>query len=320
MNAIESSEAVLTPVLARWKRRLAAGAGRRRRASAPRAPLAAALVVFVLLTALVGAGAAGPGHEGARLTVHFIDVGQGDAVLVEAPSGKTMLVDGGPVEASDRLVTYLKDRGVSRIDVVVATHPHADHIGGLLEVLRAFAVGLVVDSGKIHTTATYERFLTLVDQKGIRFRLGRAGDTIDLGPGLDVRILHPSEPLHESVNDCSVVLRLRFGSVGFLLMGDAEREAEDAILRGETDVRAAVLKVAHHGSSSSSSPRFLRAVGPTVAVIFVGAGNSFGHPHEMTFHDLAACASRVYRTDVHGDVVVSTYGAVLRVEAARTEP
>jgi beta-lactamase superfamily II metal-dependent hydrolase len=279
--------------------------------------LTGVLVVFALAAARAWAGAADQPRGDARLTVHFIDVGQGDAVLVQAPSGKRMLVDGGPAETSDRLVSYLKRHGVSSVDVVVATHPHADHIGGLLEVLKAFSVGLVVDSGKIHTTTTYERFLTLVDQKGASFRLGRAGDVIDLGPGLDVTILHPSEPLAESMNDCSIVLRLRFRGVSFLLMGDAEREAEDAILRSGLEVRADVLKVAHHGSSSSSSPRFLKAVSPAIAVVLVGAGNPFGHPHQATLRNLVACGSRVFRTDIHGDVVVGTDGSAIRVETGR---
>ena len=282
--------------------------------------IAAILVGLVLLLPLTGADAGSPGSGGPHLAVHFIDVGQGDSILVQAPSGKTMLVDGGPVDASDRLVAYLKAQKVSRIDVLVATHPHADHIGGLIEVLRTFVVGLVVDSGKVHTTATYERFLTLIDQKNIRFRLGRAGDGIDLGPGLDARILHPSEPLPENMNDCSVVIRLQYGKVGFLFTGDAEREAENAILRSGADLHATVLKVAHHGSRTSSSPWFLKAVEPAVGVILVGAGNSYGHPHRITLLNLAGYVDRVYRTDVDGDVVVITDGTTFRVDTARGKP
>lgn len=320
MSATMFTEGILTGVRSCCNRGPAIHPGRARRAGAAGVLIAAILVGLVVLLPLTGAGAASPGSGGAHLAVHFIDVGQGDSILVQAPSGKTMLVDGGPVDASGRLVAYLKAQKVSRIDVLVATHPHADHIGGLIEVLRTFVVGLVVDSGKVHTTATYERFLTLIDQKNIRFRLGRAGDSIDLGPGLDVRILHPSEPLPENMNDCSVVIRLQYGKVGFLFTGDAEREAENAILRSGADLHATVLKVAHHGSRTSSSPWFLKAVEPAVAVILVGAGNSYGHPHRVTLLNLAGYVDRVYRTDVDGDVVVITDGTTFRVDTARGKP
>ncbi|MEW6105782.1 MAG: ComEC/Rec2 family competence protein [Bacillota bacterium] len=320
MSATMFTDGILTGVRSCCNQRPAIHPGRARRAAAAGFLIAAILVALVLLVPLTGADAASPGSGGAHLAVHFIDVGQGDSILVQAPSGKTMLVDGGPVDASGRLVAYLKAQKVSRIDVLVATHPHADHIGGLIEVLRTFVVGLVVDSGKVHTTATYERFLTLIDQKNIRFRLGRAGDSIDLGPGLDVRILHPSEPLPESMNDCSVVIRLQYGKVGFLFTGDAEREAENAILQSGADVHATVLKVAHHGSRTSSNPWFLKAVEPAVAVILVGAGNSYGHPHRITLLNLAGYTDRVYRTDVDGDVVVITDGTTFRVDTARGKP
>ncbi|NLG79988.1 MAG: MBL fold metallo-hydrolase [Firmicutes bacterium] len=321
MSAITFTEGILTSVRPCRNRPPAIHPGQAKRAGTARGVLIAAILVgLVLLLPLTGADAASPGSGGAHLAVHFIDVGQGDSILVQAPSGKTMLVDGGPVDASDRLIAYLKAQKVSRIDVLVATHPHADHIGGLIEVLRTFVVGLVVDSGKVHTTATYERFLTLIDQKNIRFRLGRAGDTIDLGPGLDVRILHPSEPLPENMNDCSVVIRLQYGKVGFLLTGDAETEAENAILRSGADVHATVLKVAHHGSRTSSSPWFLKAVKPVVAVIPVGAGNPYGHPHRITLLNLADYMDRVYRADLDGDVVVTTDGTTFQVDAARSRP
>ncbi|MGE5586297.1 MAG: ComEC/Rec2 family competence protein [Bacillota bacterium] len=299
----------------------------RRPRTATGMPMAAALVALAAMTlwaAVTGANTAGAGAGGAsgggQLAVHFIDVGQGDSVLILAPSGKTMLIDGGPADASERLVAYLKAQKVSRIDVLVATHPHADHIGGLVEVLRTFPVDLVVDSGKVHTTATYERFLTLIDQKNIRFRLGRAGDGIDLGPGLAARILHPTEPLPENMNDCSVVVRLEYGKVSFLFTGDAQRDAENAMLKSGAHLRAAVLKVAHHGSGTSSSPWFLKAVKPGVAVILVGAGNSYGHPHRTTLLNLADYTDRVYRTDVDGDVVVTTDGTTFRVDTARAGP
>ncbi|MGE5593269.1 MAG: MBL fold metallo-hydrolase [Betaproteobacteria bacterium] len=313
-------EGVLARVRPRRERHPTVRPGRASRWSAALLRWALIVLAFAVLAAQVPsveARADGLAGGPARLRVHFIDVGQGDAVLVEAPSGKTMLIDGGPPESSDRLVGYLRAHDVSKLDVVVSTHPHADHIGGLIEVLRKFRVGLVVDSGKVHTTATYERFLTLIDEKGIEFRLGRTGGSIDLGPGVDVRILSPVEPLPENVNDCSVVMKLRFGAISFLFTGDAERDAEDAMLRRGADLDATVLKVAHHGSGTSSKPWFLEEVKPAIAVILVGVGNPFGHPHQMTLLNLAEHTDRVYRTDTNGDVVVVTDGTTFQVNTVR---
>ncbi|MFZ5925719.1 MAG: ComEC/Rec2 family competence protein [Bacillota bacterium] len=286
------------------------------------AALAAFALVFLLavfLLPLPGArGATGPAK--AELVVHFIDVGQGDSILVQTPSGKTMLIDGGPVEASERLLSYLKTSGVERIDVLVATHPHADHIGGLQEVLRTFPVGLVVDPGKVHTTATYERFLTLVDQKDIPFRLGRAGDEITLDSELEVDVLNPAEPLPESVNDCSVVIKISYGKVSFLLTADVEKEAENAMLGRGADLQATVLKVAHHGSRSSSSPWFLKKVKPRVAVIQAGSGNPYGHPHRITILNLQDYTDKIYRTDRSGSIVVASDGHTFTVKPERGTP
>lgn len=248
-----------------------------------------------------------------NLVVHFIDVGQGDAALVQFPNGKTLLVDGGPTVAGPAVVAYLREAGVSRPDAVVSSHPHEDHIGGLSAVLDAFPVGLVVDSGYPHATQTYEHYLRKVDQKNIRYRLGRRGLTLDLDPAVAVRVLWPMDPLPKEINDSSIVLKLTYGSVSFLFAGDVSSKVEPLL----DDVKATVIKQPHHGSASSGSLSFLRAVKGKIAIISVGAGNSYGHPTVRALSALATAGYRVYRTDLNGTVKVITDGKDVKVETLK---
>jgi len=242
-----------------------------------------------------------------NLTVHFIDVGQGDSELIQF-NGKNMLIDAGDLEAGPRVTSYLRSHGVTSLDLVVATHPHSDHIGGLLTVLNDFPVGQVLDSGQVHTTQTYENFLTLVDQKNIPFAVAKRGQTIDLDPAIKIEVLSPPEPLFavDDLNQNSIVLKVSCNKVSFLFMGDANCEAEENIIAAGYDLKSTVLKVGHHGSASSTCTSFLDKVRPDVAVIEVGAENGYGHPSEKTLSALKDIGSKVYRTDLDGNVVVTT--------------
>lgn len=263
-----------------------------------------------------------PGRD--LLQVIFLDVGQGDAILVRTPGGRVLLVDGGPPEAGPRLVRDLKRLGVERIDVLLSTHPHADHIGGLLEVLQAFPVGVVYDPGVVHTTSTFERYLRLIEQKGIPFRLARRGVELPLGEEVRAQVLWPeveavarAEEAGE-LNAASVVVRLSYGQVALLLTGDIEREQEEVLLR-RGDVRAQILKVAHHGSNSSTGSTFLVRVGPRVAVIQVGRDNPYGHPGRQVLARLAARGVEVWRTDQNGTVSLESDGVTWQIRAERGE-
>ena len=244
-------------------------------------------------------------HSGNLLIVHFIDVGQGDAILIQTPE-KSILIDAG--ERGEVVVNYLKAQGVNSLDLVIGTHPHADHIGGLINVLQSIPVREVIDPGIVHTTKTFEDYLTLIDQKDITFTVAQADMTRDLDGGVNMQILHPSFPSALHLNDASVVVKVTFGQVSFMFTGDAEQASETQILIRNYDLNSTILKVGHHGSRTSTSTAFLSAVSPEAAIIMCGTGNTYGHPHEETLAKLVNASVNIYRTDMHGTIVVTTNG------------
>jgi competence protein ComEC len=262
-----------------------------------------------------------PGATNGTIEVHFIDVGQGDSILVRN-GDRYMLVDGGTIDAGPTVSAYLKSHGISTIDVLVSTHPHADHIGGFLTILNEFPVKAVDDIGRPHTTQTYEEYLTLIDQKNIRFVVPQRGDTIDLGPGVTIQVISPPPGGigDGDLNENSMVLKITHGSVGFLLASDTESGAEKIMLDSGYDLKSQVLKVGHHGSKYSSGTAFLKAVDPQVSVIQAGSDNPYGHPAPETLSRLAAAGSKVYRTDRDGNVVVTSDGQGIMVSAQRSAP
>ena len=247
------------------------------------------------------------------LKVHFIDVGQGDAILITAPDGKTALIDGG--ETDSGVVQYLKNQGVQKIDLMIATHPHSDHIGGLVQVLRTMPVAKVVTNGQPHTTKTYENFLDGIASAKAEYVEVKRGDTIALG-GLTFDVLSPTSTSGD-MNNNSVVLKLAFGKTTFLFMGDAQKEAEASILAASIPVKADILKVGHHGSRTSSTPSFLAQVKPTVAVYSAGIGNSYGHPHPETIAALTAVGAQIYGTDVNGTIIVTADASGYKLEVGK---
>jgi competence protein ComEC len=272
-------------------------------------------------TIAVTPAAGGTGAANITIEVHFLDVGQGDSILVKY-GNKSMLVDGGPIDAGQTVASYLKGQGISTIDVLVSTHPHADHIGGLLTVLREFPVKVVYDSGIPHTTQTYEEYLTLIDQKNVRYIVPERGDTVDLGPGVTVQVLSPPPGgiAGGDLNENSIVLKITYGDTSFLLDSDAGFNAEDVMLSSGYDLKSDVLKVGHHGSKYSSSRAFLKAVDPEYSVIEVGADNPYGHPAPATVAQLEEIGSKVYRTDRDGNIVMVSDGKGIIVSTQRTAP
>ena len=255
-------------------------------------------------------------QSGQNLTVHFLDVDQGDSILLEI-DGKSMLVDAGESDQGKVVTAYLQDQGISTLDYVVATHPHSDHIGGMNEILNNFQVEHFVDSGYPHTSKTYENMLTTIDQKNIPFQVAQAGQKIDFDPAVDIEILNPAKTYSEDLNENSVVLKVTYGTTSFLLMGDAGLETEERIMKAGYNVDSDILKVGHHASRSGSGASFISAVSPEVSVIEVGAGNDYGHPHAEILEKLQK-ASKVYRTDLDGTITVTTDGSTYTVTTEKT--
>jgi competence protein ComEC len=263
----------------------------------------------------------------ADLTVHFIDVGQGDAVLIECDDyDQWALIDAGDrfKDPVAKLRSYLESQDVGTIHLLVATHPHADHIGGMSMVLQEFTVLLVADSGYEATSALWRDYKEFLMTTPIPVIFPRRGDVIQLG-NLELYVLHPSDPVdrYANTNNSSVVIRLEYGDVSFLFTGDVEAEGESEML-SELGNSASelldvdILKVAHHGSRTSSSEAFLSVVTPEVAVISVGEGNRYGLPDEEALHALAEVGAEVYRTDYDGTVVIWTDGSEYSVTTEQT--
>jgi len=239
---------------------------------------------------------------GSKLLMHVIDVGQGDSILFQTPDGKTILIDGG--EARSGVIPYLKQLGITNIDVMVATHPHADHIGGLVEVLGAIPVSKVITNGEPHTTSTYEQFLDAIAAAKAEYVEVRRGDVISVG-SINFQALSPVADTNEDMNENSVVLQVTFGKTTILLMGDAGAETERDLIASGLPLKADILKVGHHGSKYSSTPEFLSIVDPDVAIYSAGKNNTYGHPAPETLAALSAAGATIYGTDQNGTVVVT---------------
>ena len=254
------------------------------------------------------------GENVGPFVVYFFDVGQGDSSLVMF-GNTTILIDAGEVDMGDRVVADLRRLNVTKIDLLVASHPHSDHIGGMQKVLDTFPVGQVLDSGMPHPSPLYEHFLQSVDQKHIPYRIAAQGQTIDLDPALRILVLSPPEKhFGDDLNTNSIVLRISYGTFDVLFTGDAGGEAEDAMEKSGYPLDAEVLKVGHHGSMYSTAKTFLDRVHPDIAVISVGSDNPYGHPHRQTLETLAAGGVKIYRTDRDGTVRVQSDGITYSVK------
>ena len=272
------------------------------------------VLIFVVLTIIVVAGSffdksSGDIKNFDGLKVVFYNVGQGDSELIAAQNNTQMLIDGGP--KGDIIIEKLSkemppwDR---KIEFIVLTHPHADHLNGLVEVLKRYDVGQIISTDAVHTTPQFFEWLNLIKNKKIPFKLSKDVSSIELGNGAVVTILYPKTSFKDKeikdLNDASIIMRLEYKGVSFLFTGDAgEKVQEKLLLSGYSVTHSDFLKVPHHGSKTGLSRDFLEKVSPTISIIEVGK-NSYGHPSATTLKMLKNIGAKVYRTDKDGDVRV----------------
>jgi len=276
------------------------------------------IVAMMVVVAGCGKGATksteqGPvavGQQNSPLTVKVLDIGQGDAILIRA-GGQTVLVDTGDIEHRDKMVAYIKKEGITTIDKVIITHPHADHLGGMPGIIENFKVGQIYDSGKTGTTALYRQYLSLVNKKNIPFTVATPGTEIIITNEIKLKIFAPDKSLlaDGEINNSSIVAKLIYNKFSMLLTGDAEKESEEIMLKSYAgELKSNVLKAGHHGSNTSSSSEFLKAVGPEAAIISLGANNDYHHPHPSTLKKYEQAKLKVYRTDQDGTVSITSDG------------
>lgn len=251
------------------------------------------------------------------LEVHFIDVGQGDCTLIMS-EGEVMVIDSGDRDSSDRVVDHLQEQGVSRINYLIATHPHADHIGEMAEIVNGFEVENIImpriPDKYVPTSKTYEDMLLAIKAKGLKVTPA-ADSEFDLGCCKVQTYASPMDS-SENMNDHSVVVKVVNGQNSFLFMGDCEIGEEKKLLEKGCDLRAKVLKAGHHGSYTSSSAELLDAVDPNYAVISCGKDNSYGHPNDDTVRRLSKYANEIYITARDGDIVFISDGEGLSVKCS----
>lgn len=288
-------------------------------------------LLVLLLSALPALAQPSSSPSGKPLTVYFIDVGQGDSALIVSPTGKTVLIDGGPPEARQHLASRLRELVHAPLDLVILTHPHLDHLGGLKDAIQAVGAKRFMDSGFDHPSAAYRDLLDYVGKEVGEVMTPEPNPqdpnsflTVGLGEGAALTIYwprHPQEPFLKNTrsdpNSNSIVTRLTYGKTAFWFSGDSEPDTEAALLRKQVDYTSTVLKVAHHGGRFSSTEPFLAAVKPKAAVISCGVGNDYGHPTAEALSRLAAVGARVFRTDQDGEVKAVSDGNTVTLQAEK---
>lgn len=250
-----------------------------------------------------------PSSSTQLMEVHFIDVGQGDAILVQV-NNKNLLIDSGPKESSSNLFNYLNSLNINKLDYVIATHPHEDHIGNMYSIIKKFDIGELFAPKVTHTSKSFERMVESLISKNKKINVFDTNTTsINLGKDIHISIYSPSpKDYGDNLNLYSAVFRIQYGSTSFLFTGDSEKNNEEEILNSDSSIRSNVLKIAHHGSSTSTSQSFFEAVNPEIAIISVGKDNSYNHPNSQILKLTNSLGTKVYRTDKDGTVTLISDG------------
>jgi beta-lactamase superfamily II metal-dependent hydrolase len=247
------------------------------------------------------------------LIIHYLNVGQGDSEFIELPNGQTALIDAANSGDGANIAEYVKDKGYNRIDYLIATHPHADHIGGMADVINGLEIGAIYMPKAANSTQPFEELLNAVKAKGLSVNTAKGDVFLIDTAGLRLKMVAPISEKYDEQNDYSAVIKIVYKSNSFLFMGDAQAISEEEMLSAGIDVKADVLKVGHHGSDTSTAESFLKKVSPKYAIISVGADNSYGHPAQTTLDKLNATGSIIYRTDQDGTIIIKSDGIKLSV-------
>jgi competence protein ComEC len=255
------------------------------------------------------------GKEGV-LKVIFLDVGQGASQLLISPSGKTMLIDAGNNNKEQMMLDYMQQYNIKKLDIVIGTHPDADHIGGLDKVIDNLEIGQVYLPREQSNTKTFESLLLSIKKKGLKVNTAKSGITLDWDTNVQVEMIAPVNTYDDS-NDMSAVVHVTFGKTSFMLTGDAETKSEKDMLASGANLKSDVLLVGHHGSKSSTSLEFLKTVNPKYAVIQVGKDNKYGHPTDLILDRLNKQGVKVFRNDINGTIEVTSNGENLEVKTER---
>ena len=248
------------------------------------------------------------------LKVHYLDVGQGDSIFIELPNNETMLIDAAESYQSENIINYLKNLNYQKIDYVIGTHPHTDHIGGLKNIINTFEIGKIYMPKVVSTTKTYESLLMAIKDKNLKINTAKAGTSIIDTDALKINILAPNNSIYTELNNYSVVTKITYGTTKFLFMGDAEKLSENEI---KENVTADVIKIGHHGSNTSSSIDFIKKVNAKYGIISVGLNNKYNLPKEETITNWENSGTKIYLTSTNGTITASSDGTNIKIESEK---
>lgn len=248
------------------------------------------------------------------LKVHYLDVGQGDSIFIELPNNETMLIDAAESYQSENIINYLKNLNYQKIDYVIGTHPHTDHIGGLKDIINTFEIGKIYMPKVVSTTKTYESLLMAIKDKNLKINTAKAGTSIIDTDALKINILAPNNSTYTELNNYSVVTKITYGTTKFLFMGDAEKLSENEI---KENVTADVIKIGHHGSNTSSSIDFIKKVNAKYGIISVGLNNKYNLPKEKTITNWENSGTKIYLTSINGTITAISDGTNIKIESEK---
>ena len=248
------------------------------------------------------------------LKVHYLDVGQGDSIFIELPNNETILIDAAESYQSEKIINYLKNLNYQKIDYVIGTHPHTDHISGLKDIINTFEIGKIYMPKVVSTTKTYESLLMAIKDKNLKINTAKAGTSIIDTDTLKINILAPNSETYTELNNYSVVTKITYGTTKFLFMGDAEKLSENEI---KENITADVIKIGHHGSNTSSSIDFIKKVNAKYGIISVGLNNKYNLPKEETITNWENSGTKIYLTSINGTIRASSDGTNIKIESEK---